>query len=88
MIPQLSSSESLTNELDVNHFFVAILFLGLILGSIGGVTHNYVFWLSNVVMWGWPRSPSATSCTTGAWSRSSTRLAQGFGAVHVQWATG
>ena len=52
MIPQLSSSESLTNELDVNHFFVAILFLGLILGSIGGVTHNYVFWLSNVVMWG------------------------------------
>merc|ERR1712185_611495 len=29
MIPQLSSNESLTNELDVNHFFVAILFLGL-----------------------------------------------------------
>ena len=52
MIPQLSSNESLTNELDVNHFFVAILFLGLILGSIGGVTHNSVFWLSVVVMWG------------------------------------
>ena len=52
MIPQISQSESLDNAMDLNHFFVAILFIGLILGSIGGVTHNYVFWLSNLIMWG------------------------------------
>ena len=52
MIPQISQSESLENDVDINHFFVAILFIGLILGSIGGVTHNYVFLCSNIIMWG------------------------------------